>query len=687
MLSLPARWTVGLQPGLVLMDMLLCVAAGALLLLLLLGRLRQARPVPLLLLLVLLAGAFCSLLMAGLGAVGTWSHGGRLHLAAGPLPDSGGLALIGALAAVVLTLIGLTLRLSLAERRARRRRRELARLRDLVDAAIEGLMVVEDGRIVAVNASLCRLTGRPEHELLGSRLADLLPGAPEARGRTECGDEPVPGTIETAGGERVPVELRTRAISFDGRACSAVAARDLRGSRQAEAHIRFLSLRDPLTGLWNRAAFTSRLEDEIERLGEGDRVFALLVLDIDRFEQVNDEQGHEVGDRVLRVVAGALQDAAAPGEIVARLGSDEFALLCPGAATAGAAAAVAERLALLVRRAAQPACGEPVTVSVGISLFPADGTNAARLLLNADAALARAKQEGGAAHRFFDPALGAAWRERRRLERDLRRALAEGKLSLAFQPQARVANGQVIGFEALARWQHPARGWVPPAEFIKLAEEVGLIHQLGDWVLRTACREAARWRPDLTVSVNVSPVQLVSGDFARTVKAALEESGLPARQLELEVTESALLHDSGRSIETLRRLKDLGLSIAIDDFGTGYSSLATLRAFSFDRIKIDRSFVTAVHRSEQGAMIVRTILGLARGLGLPVVAEGVEAPQELAFLRREDCQVMQGNLIGRPAPIGAFHALTVPLAEAPARLPQRQAVRSGSRARAVEIGA
>jgi diguanylate cyclase len=299
-----------------------------------------------------------------------------------------------------------------------------------------------------------------------------------------------------------------------------------------------------------------------------------------------------------------------------------------------------------------------ISTSIGIALFPDDATDRQSLLTHADTALYRAKSEGRNTYRFFEAKMGIEVRERRMLEHDLRLARARDELRLVFQPQKEIQSGNTIGFEALLRWKHPVRGDISPAVFIPIAEEGGAIMEIGDWVLKTACREAATWTRPLMVAVNVSVVQLYNDNFVRELHSVLLETGLPACRLEIEITETALVRDFNRALTTLRQIKALGIRIAMDDFGTGYSSLSNLRAFPFDKIKIDGSFIKSVNSNGQAATIVRAVLGLGRGLGLPVLAEGVETDAELQFLREELCDEVQGYLLGRPAAISSFRDLT-----------------------------
>jgi predicted signal transduction protein with EAL and GGDEF domain len=299
-----------------------------------------------------------------------------------------------------------------------------------------------------------------------------------------------------------------------------------------------------------------------------------------------------------------------------------------------------------------------IATSIGIALCPDDATDRQTLLTHADTALYRAKTEGRNTYRFFEARMGAEVRERRMLEHDLRHAVARDELRLVYQPQQEIQSEKIIGFEALLRWKHPTRGEISPAVFIPIAEETGVILQIGDWVLRTACREAASWTQPLKIAVNVSAVQLYNAKFVQELHQALLETGLSSRRLEIEITETALVRDFNRALGMLRQIKALGVCIAMDDFGTGYSSLSNLRAFPFDRIKIDGSFIKSVNSNGQAATIVRAVLGLGRGLGLPVLAEGVETDAELQFLQDELCDEVQGYLLGRPAAIGSFRNLT-----------------------------
>ena len=465
--------------------------------------------------------------------------------------------------------------------------------------------------------------------------------------------------LHNADGSEIAVEVIQRIVDLGGKPHRAIAVRDLRARKEAERNILFLAHHDALTGLPNRSTFNKKLDQEIEAAQASGRRLAVMCLDLDRFKEVNDLFGHAAGDRALQAVAKRITSVLDDNQMMARLSGDEFAIVVSGLANPGAAG----RLAEAVLEALQPSgdladFDQPIGASIGIAIYPDDATDRGALLSHADTALYRAKNEGRGTYRYFEPEMGAGVRERRMLEHDLRNAIPRGEFRLVYQPQKCMHTGKVVGFEALLRWKHATRGDVPPMEFIPLAEDTGIILQIGEWVLRTACPEAATWEQPLTVAVNVSAAQIHNANFAHAVHEILFETGLTPSRLELEITETALVRDLNRALATLRRVKMLGVRIAMDDFGTGYSSLSNLRAFPFDKIKIDGSFIKSVNVNDQGAAIVRSVLGLGRALKLSVLAEGVETSAEFDFLKNELCNEAQGYLLGRPADIGTFRHLT-----------------------------
>ena len=434
---------------------------------------------------------------------------------------------------------------------------------------------------------------------------------------------------------------------------------DITEQRRSEAKIAYMALHDSLTGLPNRALLNERLEHAIVRAKRGE-IIATHLLDLDLFKTVNDTLGHAAGDKLLQMVAERLRALVRETDTVARMGGDEFAIVQIGISEPADATSLALRVIDSI--SAPYAIDEHQVVigaSVGIAIGPQDSDSPEQLMRSADMALYRAKGDGRGTFRFFEQQMDADMQERHALERDLRKALAAGQFELYFQPIIDLASDDINGFETLIRWHHPERGLVPPDTFIPLAEEIGLIIPIGEWVIREACALAARWPEDLKVAVNLSPIQFRSPGLLQVIVGALATSGLAADRLELEITETVLLQDGETTLNLLYQLRELGIRIAMDDFGTGYSSLSYLQSFPFDKIKIDRSFVNDIVESTGSLNIVRAIAALAKGLGMAATAEGVETREQLAAIKSEGCTEMQGYLFSQPVPASEIERLFI----------------------------
>jgi diguanylate cyclase (GGDEF)-like protein len=423
---------------------------------------------------------------------------------------------------------------------------------------------------------------------------------------------------------------------------------DITERRRAEKQIAHMARHDALTDLPNRILLRDRLAHALAELPR-DKQLAVLYLDLDHFKGVNDTLGHQIGDELLQTVAARLHDCVREVDTVARVGGDEFAIIHTGIDRPNEAAMLARRICEAVREPCE-LHGHAVIIdtSIGIALAPGDGTDPTELLKNADMALYRAKADGRGTSRFFEPAMDARMKARRTLELALRTALANGEFELHYQPLVNLDDRRITCCEALIRWQHPERGLIPPVEFIPIAEEIGLIVPLGEWVLRQACADAMRWPADVKVAVNLSPIQVMNQNLVAVVVGALAAAGLPASRLEVEITESVLMQNSEATLATLHRLRELGVKISMDDFGTGYSSLSYLRSFPFDKIKIDRCFISGLATGDDSVAIVLAIAGLAKHLGMTTTAEGVETRQQLQQVKALGCSEMQGFLFSPP---------------------------------------
>ncbi|MCR6734009.1 MAG: EAL domain-containing protein [Afipia sp.] len=454
-----------------------------------------------------------------------------------------------------------------------------------------------------------------------------------------------------ADGSLIDVAIYSRLLVFEGKPAVLLALMDITERKRAEARLAFMAQHDGLTGLPNRILLRQRLDELLAHTRRsGDKV-AVLFLDLDNFKAINDTLGHAIGDKLLKGVTKRLRSSLREEDAIARLGSDEFAVVQAGVTRPEEVAMLARRLIAAI---SEPYLFDGHTIvsgaSIGIAIAPGDGDDAEKLLKNADMALSRAKSEGLGSFSFFESEMDARAQARRRIEIDLRDAIENSVLQPYYQPLVDLKSGQITGFEALVRWPHGERGMISPAEFIPVAEETGLINAVGGLMLRRACMDAAQWPDDVRVAVNLSPLQFRVGNLLSVVMDALKASGLSPKRLELEITETLLLDKSDQVLATLHALRALGVRISMDDFGTGYSSLSYLRSFPFDKIKIDQSFVRDLGSNHDAQAIVRSIISLGMGLGVTITAEGVETEAELSCLRAEGCHEGQGFLFSRARP-------------------------------------
>ncbi|MEN1941614.1 EAL domain-containing protein [Luteimonas sp. MJ174] len=553
--------------------------------------------------------------------------------------------------------------LDIARSRAVERENRIAS--EVLRSMNEAVAVLDDGfRFLSVNPAFTRITGHHALDVIG-RGVDLI----DSIRHDPSGGPGMRNAVRREG--RWSGELWQRQSSGEEFLCAVEAATVLDGDaggermhvlmlsditlqKRAEEELRYLANFDSLTNLPNRSLLAERLSRTIVRARrEGSRV-AVLFLDIDRFKDINDSLGHAVGDRILRAAAARLQQAVGPGQTVARLGGDEFTVILEDLAAAEDAERVAREIIMAFEAPLMPDDGQEVSVStsIGISLYPDHAQVPTELLKRADAAMYQAKAAGRRTWMRYNDSMEAAIRRRATLAGALHKALDRGELRVVYQPRQALASSRITGAEALLRWTSPEHGEIPPADFIPLAEENGMILEIGEWVLREACLAARRWRDhglsEVRVSVNMSVLQLLRGDFAEVVRGVLDDTGVPAQALELELTESMLMANAAQTAHKLQAFRELGVSLAIDDFGTGYSSLAYLKRLPITTIKIDKTFIADICNDREGASITTTVIAMAHGLGLSVVAEGVETGEQARFLTRNHCDEIQGFWVSQP---------------------------------------
>ena len=553
------------------------------------------------------------------------------------------LSFLGAVAAAVATLL----------RRSRDAANEARRLNALLDMLDEGVAVCAGMQAVAVNTSLCRLIGIERddvgHLMISSFIADAdvidqLLGEGELRLDSE---------ITNRDGATIAVEIAARTIPYGEGAARLLEFRDVGERKHTQARVSFLAHHDPLTSLPNRELMHARLKEAVEHAATSGTSLAVLWIDLDHFKEINDIHGHVVGDQILRIVAEKLKFEMPADTLIARLGGDEFIVLCP-VNDAQEARLIGQQLRRLLNRPIE--VGEKSLVSgasIGVAVYPNDATDVEDLLKNADLALYHAKSEGRGRCRHFTEELGNERQRRMVLSEQLRGAIENGEIQAYFQPLIRARDMRVVGFETLGRWFHPEFGAIPPPEFVRLAEENGLINPLTNVIMRHAIAAAKQWPEDVRVSVNVSPLQ-INSELVDQVRDIIKESGLDPHRIELEVTEDVLIKDFDQTASMFSRLRALGIQVAMDDFGAGYTSMANLRRLNFDRLKIDRIFTMELPNHRRASAIVRSMFVLARELDLQVTVEGVETYEQFAFLSQQGNCELQGYLFSPPKPASAW---------------------------------
>ena len=541
---------------------------------------------------------------------------------------------------------------------------------NLVELAAIGISQVDvNGRFVHVNRRLCEMLGYTRDELLQlnvraiSHEDDLFETDKGLRllQSGEIDSFKVEKRYVRKDGTAIWVHLTIAARrGVDGRRLHDVSiVEDITERREAQSRVEYLATHDEMTGLVNRAVFNEMLDNAMARDKRYRRRFAVLFIDLDRFKIINDSLGHEGGDQLLKEMAARLRANVRKSDVLARFGGDEFVLLAQEVPDRQAAAVVARNLLLLTMRPVRIAGQQVrVTASIGIALFPGDAQDANTLMKHADMAMYRAKEEGKNGFQFYSPLIGAVSEKRLQFETGLREAVGRDEMALHYQAKVDIGSGEIRGVEALLRWSHPEFGDVSPAQFIPMAEESGVIVPLGLWAMKQACAQTVAWiaqgLPALSMAVNLSPRQFLDPQLVDSIRNVLDETGMPPNLLELEITESVMLHDIDTAVRKLLAIRDLGVRLAVDDFGTGYSSLSQLKRFPIDALKIDRSFIRGIPTDKDDMAITEAILALGKTLGVTIVAEGVETVEQQTFLMRHACHEMQGFYFSRPIPPEQF---------------------------------
>jgi diguanylate cyclase (GGDEF)-like protein len=575
------------------------------------------------------------------------------HAAAGDGGTTSLAVIVGSSALAFLIFLACTITVTALLRRTRQAANEAKRLNSLLDVLDEGVAVCTGMQAIAVNTSLCRLIGIEHEDAPHLMISSFIGDADVIDRLLGDGELRLDTDVTNRAGDTIAVEIAARTIAYGDGVARLLEFRDVGERKHTQQRVSFLAHHDPLTALPNRELMRTRLAEAVERATATGTSFAVLWIDLDHFKDINDIHGHVVGDQILRIVADKLKFEMPADTVISRLGGDEFVVLCQ-VNDALEARLIGQQLRRLLNRPIE--VGEKslsAGASIGVAVFPEDATNAEDLLKNADLALYHAKAEGRGRCRHFTDELGQERQRRMVLSGQLRAAIENGDIQAYFQPLVRTRDMRVVGFETLGRWFHPEFGAIPPPEFVKLAEENGLITPLTDVIMRKAIEAAKQWPNDVRVSVNVSPVQ-INSDLVDQVRDIIKQSGLDPKRLELEVTEDVLIKDFDQTASMFSRLRALGIQVAMDDFGSGFTSLGNLRRLNFDRLKIDRIFTMDLPNHRRSSAIVRSMFVLAHELDLEVTVEGVETFEQFAFLRTAGNCELQGYLFSTPKPATAW---------------------------------